>query len=846
MFIQFKINQASYKKQCYFIIRNEVKKVEEASIKVPCPTQEKKGKSIVTDSKPARSTKGKKKPPFSGGSDSLFDIASFLYAGLKVERRQGQLDMIQSLCETCERAERRLMSLEGRRELEQTGHMPVEVRFGQIPTGTGKSMAVILTALSAWLKWGLNSVVATHTHVLQDQLMGKDFPFIKNRLEGLLGADTLARWRAVLVKGMENYPCRLKMESLYSAALSTPGRTLLVNGRGTETDVSIVMAGRIDEIRDSLKNKRFELSEDDILFPLIRSDMSGCTGENCPYMNSCQYFTLMRIKSPFIVTNHAYLLSSVRSISERVASGEEELPGMSVSQQNPMEEEGEEGKGKKKMLSPFRSADLYFFDEAHHLMGYRALGKTVQSVSLREMNKLMSFAIPGNRLELFDSERKFRSQFFDLARWTVMKDGGEYPEETMNDLAARWKDSSGSVTGTCGDAIRSAQSFAMEQAALVRSFKEAEGSIIPGQGMRKTVSEDGARIILDGEANLLDDMKSALPLLRSVFCFSGTLFTKSDSSDSPDGEAFSAETGLVPTMPSFSAPSPFTFDSVRVWVPENAPLGQVNISLPKDKKKDDTAPKNKREKEREHDEFVERFCRTYIPPYLKEDLGGVLVLCSSKARMDKIAAAVAAKVEQSGMPRWLVMKQGERAKKHLAKSFVKASRSAVLFGSSSFREGFDVRGRQLTWVIIDRLPFPVPGSEDMRRIQELKRWGYIRNEFSHTVDIMKFHLEQSIGRLIRTERDWGTITLLDNRVLTTGKGWGCDNCFPVSMDKWYLDLPTEDEWINMCFDLEESFSDTLRERDTILAKKGEWDSSGNEPEAFTRMKKLLSEKQPPG
>jgi len=144
---------------------------------------------------------------------------------------------------------------------------------------------------------------------------------------------------------------------------------------------------------------------------------------------------------------------------------------------------------------------------------------------------------------------------------------------------------------------------------------------------------------------------------------------------------------------------------------------------------------------------------------------------------------------------------------------VKASQSAVLFGSSSFREGFDVRGRQLTWVIIDRLPFPVPGSEETRKIKELKKWGYIRDEFLHGVEIMKFHLEQSVGRLIRTERDWGTVTLLDNRVLTAGRKWGCDACFPVPMEKWYRGLPSGDEWVDMCYDLEEMFRNIIDSKD---------------------------------
>ena len=759
----------------------------------------------------------KKESPLCDG-DSLFDTASFLYSALAVERRQGQLDMMARLCETVERASDRAMSVAGRTEFERTGHIPVEVRFGQVPTGTGKSMAVILVALSSWLRWGLNSVVATHTHVLQDQMISKDFPFIKNRLAPLLGEEVLERWRSVLVKGMENYPCRLRMEMMHSSAMSAPGRTLLVHGKRSRNDVVVVMAGRIAELKDALRKKTFELSEDDPLFPLIRSDRASCRGEECPYMKVCPYITLMRIKSPFIVTNHAYLLSSVRSISQRPEND-------SFS-----EEDSEE---RPKNVSPFRNGDLYFFDEAHHLMGYRALGRPLCSVSLRDMEKLLCFAVPGDRLSLFKRERELRSRFLAAARKALVS-GGDALDE-MDGLLEEWRVSLEDTGGAYADSLRDARRIAVMSAGSIRALREMEESSKNSGGkLKKILSEDSVSLIEEGEANLLEDMKGALPSLRSVFCFSGTMFTK-HSEQAECGEAFSAETGLVPTMSSFSAESPFSFEAVRIWVPENAPLGRKKTGgkavfpWEEEKKK----PYETREmREAVHDEFVDRFCCNYIPPYLEENLGGVLVLCSSKARMDRIAASLAEEVERMGMPRWLVMKQGERSKKNLARSFVKASQSAVLVGSSSFREGFDVRGRQLTWVVIDRLPFPVPGSEDMRRISELKKWGYIKDEFLHTVDILKFHLEQSVGRLVRTDKDWGTVTLLDNRVLTTGAGWKCERCFPVPMEKWYRDLPSRDEWIDMSYGLENDFRELLDSRKTEAAEP--------EREISGRMRALLA------
>ena len=775
-----------------------------------------------------------------GLSDS--ELPFFLYSNLNIEHRPGQFEMIKNLWEGCEQSALRGGSMAGQRQLEREGGYPVTVRFGQIPTGTGKSMAVIITALAAWLRWGWSSVIATHTHVLQDQLMGKDFPFVRNRLLPLLGEERLKKWRAVLVKGIENYPCMIKMESLREASRRAPGRTLLVSG-GQDNSATVVMAGRIEEIQKSLADKRFELSEDDILSPLIRSDRASCIGKDCPYVGTCPYLTAVRIQAPFIVTNHAYLLSSVRALNEGEEKspdqGKETTPERAAKYRENHNGEQQEQQEQQK-LSPFRGAQNYFFDEAHHLMGYRVAGNNVASVSTRELDRLLHFAVPGDKFTLFKEERRRRSAFGTLIKKILLEAPGKETESAWLEAERQlesWNEAIGQESGGARNALWEALGIAKSKLSEVRVFKEREKELGELESCVKVSSPDGVKLVTSGENGLLKDMKESLPNLRGVFCFSGTLFHKTGG----DG-AFIAETGLEPTMPSFVAESPFTFEGVRIWVPENAPLGEIknkgNSGAFQSSPGGETARKSRADIEREHDEFSSAFCKTYIPPYIENDLGGVLVLCSSKARMNLLAESLSERFEQLGLPRGLVMKQGERAKKGLARSFVTASRSVVLFGSASFREGFDVRDRGLTWVIIDRLPFPVPGSEDDRRIKELKSRGFIENEFLHSIGIMKFRLSQAAGRLIRSETDWGTITLLDNRILTTGKNWGCEECFPVPKDKWFTGLPSADEWVEMSCSLESDFAEVLYGRGGATLGPESEKSVSLSP-AFARLEKLV-------
>src|ERR1700733_4582111 len=75
-------------------------------------------------------------------------------------------------------------------------------------TGTGKSLAYLIPAMLWALKNKGPTVIATHTIALQEQLMQKDIPFLKDALEMEL--------KAVLVKGMNNYVCLRKLHDSQS------------------------------------------------------------------------------------------------------------------------------------------------------------------------------------------------------------------------------------------------------------------------------------------------------------------------------------------------------------------------------------------------------------------------------------------------------------------------------------------------------------------------------------------------------------------------------------------------------------------------------------------------------
>jgi ATP-dependent DNA helicase DinG len=138
--------------------------------------------------------------------------------------------------------------------------------------------------------------------------------------------------------------------------------------------------------------------------------------------------------------------------------------------------------------------------------------------------------------------------------------------------------------------------------------------------------------------------------------------------------------------------------------------------------------------------------------------GRAFVLFTSYAQMNEVYQRLLGELE------FPMLLQGDAPKTALLQEF-RITPNAVLFATSSFWQGVDVQGEQLSCVIIDRLPFAVPSDPVVAaRVKSIDAGGG-NAFFDYQVPAAVITLKQGFGRLIRSLHDRGVLVLLDNRIL---------------------------------------------------------------------------------
>jgi len=170
-----------------------------------------------------------------------------------------------------------------------------------------------------------------------------------------------------------------------------------------------------------------------------------------------------------------------------------------------------------------------------------------------------------------------------------------------------------------------------------------------------------------------------------------------------------------------------------------------------------------------------------IPELLKRHVSA-LVLFTSWRQLNAVISGLPKKLAEG------LLVQGEGSKQALLQEHrqrIDDGQSSYLFGVASFSEGLDLPGEYCRHVVIVKLPFSVPDDPVDQAIAE---WAEAqgRNAFYEiSVPDASLKLVQACGRLIRSENDYGTISMLDKRIVTQRYG----RALIESLPPFRLDLP---------------------------------------------------------
>ncbi|MDQ3713153.1 MAG: ATP-dependent DNA helicase, partial [Acidobacteriota bacterium] len=151
--------------------------------------------------------------------------------------------------------------------------------------------------------------------------------------------------------------------------------------------------------------------------------------------------------------------------------------------------------------------------------------------------------------------------------------------------------------------------------------------------------------------------------------------------------------------------------------------------------------------------------------------GRAFVLSTSLSSMNTLYELVSMRVN---FPCFV---QGQISKAGILDRF-RQTPNAVLFATSSFWQGVDVQGEQLSCVIIDKLPFAVPTDPIVAARTRFIDDNGGKSFFDYSVPQAVITLKQGIGRLIRSSTDKGVIAILDSRLKTKSYGRDFLNSLP--------------------------------------------------------------------
>ncbi|MCO6505393.1 MAG: ATP-dependent DNA helicase DinG [Snodgrassella sp.] len=678
--------------------------------------------------------------------------------------RKAQREMIAAIAHAFARS---LVPVEGEDAPKRNGE---SIAVIEGPTGVGKSLAYLLAGGIMAQTRQKKLVVSSATVALQEQLVGRDLPFVVEH-SGLNLSFALA-------KGRGRYLCPYKLYQLTQLnaqdslqGFETPSFLWDRKPKNEEIAVLREMADQFDARHFNGDRDTWPEKIDDLLWQKVTNDRHGCLKAACPNRPECPFFLAREMLEnvDVVVANHDLLLADI---------------GM--------------GGG---VILPSPANSFYCIDEAHHLP-QKALQQFAAEHSLNQAlwfldrigNVVDKVAAVLDKSELALSATEAATALQEsFQEWLIQL--ADVPDLRIDDGKndSSWLWSNGVIpdnltvlvnnTSICARMLLKHINSLSEALSSARRDKNQDGSLLDllsgDLGMLLARSEQLVSVwdllateVVAGEAPLakwimcvvgdkVDYSFHASPISSAAklafglwYRAAGALLTSATLRSLGNFDLLLNQTGLksLTETTMLALDSPFDFaEQGELYIP-------ALIASP-------------REPVAHTAEIVQ-----WLPKLInaQEEIG-TLVLFSSRKQMQEVAL----KLPDTHLP--LLLVQGELPKPVLLQRHqdaINAGKPSVIFGLDSFAEGLDLPGELCVQVIIAKLPFAMPDNPiEKTRNQWIEARG--GNPFMEiTVPEASIKLIQAVGRLIRTESDYGRITILDNRILTARYGKQLLACLP--------------------------------------------------------------------
>jgi ATP-dependent DNA helicase DinG len=593
------------------------------------------------------------------------------------------------------------------RAFENKRHLIVEAG-----TGTGKTLAYLVPAIAAATARGGRVIISTGTKNLQEQLMEKDIPFLQKILP--------RKFSAAYMKGRSNYACLQRIKR----AADSP----VLDGLD-ELDYFTEVSEWVRESQTGDRAELVGLPENLSFWRHIDARSEICIGQKCPEYDPC-FITRMRqraMDADIVIVNHHLFFAD---LALRNSEYGQVLPDYSA----------------------------VVFDEAHQVEDVAAeyFGAQVSSYQIEDLVRDLS-QLPITNVEVNRDLTKIAGRITRFADhfWMGLNSGrGEEGRAPIVPGTFARKRTNGEIEATpLGEAYLGLDGALDRMETTLDALSEQPPEV---ENLIRRVRQ----IRFDLQFIIAGDDKHFVYWLerrgRGVFLRASPI----DVSGMLQDKLFDKVETVVLTSATLASAGSFGFIKERLGLDvETSDLiapssydyeNQAVLYLPP-RMPDPRAP-----------QWAEAAAAEVVK-ILNATEGHAFVLSTSFTGMRALYERVAPLIDY---PCFL---QGTASKAGLLEKF-RETPHAVLFATASFWQGVDVRGRQLSCVIIDKLPFSVPSDPVVAARQR-----YIDDQggssfYEYSVPQAIISLKQGLGRLIRSATDRGVLAVLDPRLRTKGYG----------------------------------------------------------------------------